>query len=72
MEQIRKMKTPEEYILFLKNAKGASGRKSKTALVDGIAGHLWLETFVKARIRNTELPAIPTGALERPIKQWLE
>ena len=72
MKQIKNMKTPEEYILFLKNAKGASGRKSKTALVDGKAGHEWLETYVKAKIRNTKLPAMPKGSLERPINQFLE
>ena len=72
MKKINEFKTPEEYIEFLKEAKGASMRKSKTALIDGKAGHLWLEMFCLARIRNTELPKIPDGNLERPIKQFLE
>ena len=62
----------EQYILILKEAKGASGRKSKTALVDGKAGHAWLEGYVKARIRGQKLPEIPEGPLNRPITQFLE
>jgi hypothetical protein len=72
MEKIIALETPEEFIAMLKEAKGASGRKSKTALVDGKAGHSWLETYVKAKIRGTELPEVPTGTLERPINQFLE
>jgi hypothetical protein len=71
MEMISQMKTPEELIELLKEAKGASGRKSKTALVDGKKGHDWLEIYVKAKIRNQDLPEIPDGTLERPIKQFL-
>ena len=62
----------KKYIEFLKEAKGASGRKSKTALVDGKKGHAWLEEYVKARIRGKELPAMPVGTLKRPIEQFLE
>ena len=62
----------KRFIEFLKEAKGASGRKSKTALVDGKEGHKWLEKYVKAKIRGTELPKIPEGLLERPLKQFLE
>lgn len=72
MLKISQFKTPEEFIAFLKIAKGASGRKSKTALVDGATGHKWLEEYVIGRIRNTKLPDIPTGALERPITQFLK
>ncbi len=71
MRRISDCKTPEEYIELLKEAKGASGRKSKTALVDGKKGHAWLEDYVKARIRNTTLPSIPTDALKRPIEQFI-
>src|SRR3990167_7218637 len=64
--------TLEEYIARLKEAKGASSRKSKTALVDGTAGHLWLESYVLAKIRGTELPTMPTDALKRPLEQFCE
>jgi len=70
MEKIIALKTPEEFIAMLKEAKGASGRKSKTALVDGKAGHEWLEDYIKARIRDTALPEVPIGTLERPITQF--
>jgi hypothetical protein len=72
LEKIKACKTIEEYIAILKEAKGASARKSKEALVDGTKGHKWLEDYVKAKIRNTELPEIPTDFLERPIKQFIE
>jgi len=70
---IIKGKTKEEkFIELLKEAKGASGRKSKTALVDGTAGHAWLESWVKAKIRGTTVPKIPTGPLQRPLKQFVK
>jgi hypothetical protein len=72
MKKIIDLKTPEEFIAMLKEAKGASSRKSKTALVDGKAGHAWLEEYVLAKIRNTELPKNPIGTLERPISQFIE
>lgn len=72
MAIIKKIEKPEEYISFLKEAKGASGRKSKTALIDGTAGHEWLENYVKARIRGSEIPTIPSEALKRPIEQFLK
>lgn len=63
----------EKYISILKEAKGASSRKSKKALVDGKLGHAWLEKAVEARIRGENLPPIPVGTpLERPINQFLE
>src|SRR3990167_4301855 len=64
--------TLEEYIARLKEAKGASSRKSKTALVDGKKGHAWLESYVLAKIRGTELPTMPTDALKRPLEQFCE
>lgn len=60
------------YQALLKDAKGASGRKSKTALVDGTAGHKFLEKFVLAKIRGEALPEIPAGSLNRPITQFLK
>lgn len=60
------------YIALLKEAKGAQARKSKDALVDGTAGHAWLESFVKAKIRKTNLPVMPEGNLKRPIFQFIE
>lgn len=62
----------KEFQALLKEAKGASARKSKDALIDGKAGHDWLENFVKAKIRGEKLPEMPKGMLERPIKQFLE
>ena len=61
----------EKFIKFLAEAKGASSRKSKTALVDGKKGHEWLENYVKARISGSELPSVPQGTLERPLTQFL-
>lgn len=60
----------KEYIKLLKEAKGASARKSKTALMDGKAGHAWLENYCKAKIRGTELPTMPADALKRPLEQF--
>ena len=62
----------EGYIKLLIDAKGASKRKSKEALVDGKAGHEWLELYIKAKIRGTELPTIPTENLKRPLTQFVE
>ena len=59
------------YQALLKDAKGASARKSKTALVDGTKGHGWLETMVLASIRGQEAPKIPEGTLERPLTQFV-
>lgn len=59
------------YQALLKEAKGASGRKSKTALIDGKKGHAWLEDYVKAKIRGTILPTMPLDALKRPLEQFL-
>jgi hypothetical protein len=72
LKDIKKMKTPEQLIELLKEAKGASSRKSKDALVDGKAGHAWLETYVKARIRHADIPSVPEGNLNRPITQFLK
>lgn len=71
LEKIRACKTVAEYQAILKEAKGAHARKSKTALVDGKKGHEWLENYVKAKIRGTELPAMPDGMLERPLKKFI-
>ena len=60
------------YLELLKEAKGASARKSKEALLDGKAGHLWCETYVKDKIRGTDIPKYPDGMLERPLKQFVE
>jgi hypothetical protein len=71
MEMIVNGMTLEEYMDLLKEAKGAHGRKSKTALIDGKAGHEWLEGYVKAKIEGTVLPEVPKGSLGRPITQFL-
>jgi len=62
----------KEFIELLREAKGASKKKSKDALVDGTAGHKWIETYVKARIRKEKLPEIPEGMLKRPLTQFVE
>ena len=62
----------KQWIEFLKEAKGASGRKSKTALVDGKVGHKWLESYVQSKINQQPAPAMPIGTLKRPIEQFLE
>lgn len=72
LKKIKKCKSPEEFQLILKEAKGASRRKNKKAMVDGTEGHEWLESYVKAKIRGESTPKIPTGNLKRPIKQFLE
>lgn len=72
LAKIKKCKNIKEYQAILKEAKGASRKKSGKALVDGTAGHNWLEEYVKASIRGEELPKIPKGMLERPIKQFLK
>lgn len=71
-QKIIACKTFEGYQAILREAKGASRRKSKDALVDGRAGHEWLEKWVLAKIRKTELPKIPEGLLERPLTQFIE
>lgn len=64
--------TLEEYIEILHTAKGASGRKSKKAMVDGKLGHSWLESFVQAKIEGKDVPNIPIGILERPLRQFCD
>jgi len=61
----------DQYHALLKEAKGASSRKNKQALIDGKVGHAWLEDYVKSKINNTPTPPIPQGNLRRPIVQFL-
>lgn len=61
----------EEFLALLKEAKGASSRKGKQALVDGKAGHEWLEKYVLAKIRHEKLPQVPQGNLFRPLNQFI-
>lgn len=70
--KIKRCETIKDYLVILKEAKGAAFRKSKEALLDGTTGHEWLETYVKAKIRGQKLPELPTGMLERPLKQFIE
>lgn len=60
------------YIKILKEAKGASKRKSDTAKEEGGEGHEWLESFVKAKIRRDELPDVPPGEWEWPLNHFVE
>ena len=64
--------TENGYHNLLKEAKGASSRKSKEALVDGKEGHAWLETYVKAKIKNEKVPDFPIGMLFRPLSQFVK
>lgn len=71
-EPKRRSEKLSKYQAILKEAKGASTRKSKAALVDGKAGHEWLENWVKASIRNKKLPNLPGGELDRPLSQFVD
>ena len=65
--------TIKQWISYLKEAKGAASRKSKQALVDGTAGHLWLEHHVESCIQGSTHIDIPINSpLTRPIVQFLE
>lgn len=71
--KIKACKTVNEYVKILQEAKGASSRKSKKALVDGTKGHAWLESFVEARINGSTLilPGI-NEPLFRPTSQFVD
>lgn len=71
LAKIKKMEL-EEYLKLLKHVKGSAFRKKKDAMADGTEGHEWIEMWVKAKIREEELPALPEGMLERPCKQFVE
>ena len=72
LAKIKSFETPEQLISLLKESKGAAFRKSKQAMIDGKAGHDWLEQYVKSKCQDTPTPPMPEGLLERPIKQFLE
>jgi len=73
-EMLEKIKNCDvkQYLAILKDAKGASARKSKQAMVDGKKGHAWLEEFVKARINGQAVPLLPGDTLDRPLTQFLK
>ena len=73
-EMIEKIKflSVKEFQELLHKAKTTYSKKADTAKLDGTAGHEWLQKFVLAKIRGIEIPKLPTGMLERPIKQFLE
>lgn len=62
----------DKYIEMLKEAKGASFRKSKEALLDGKLGHEWIENYVKAQMRFEPTPEYPDTKLMRPLKQFVK
>jgi len=72
LEKIKTCKIVDEYIAILKEAKGASARKSKEALLDGKTGHQWIEDYIKAKIRFEETPKYPNDKFERPLKQFTD
>lgn len=72
LAKIKACESVSEYLKILKDAKGASARKSKEALLDGKEGHAWLESYVKSKIRKSAIPPMPTGMLERPLTQFVE
>lgn len=57
------------YVKFLKDAKGASKDKSKKALLDGTAGHAWLEGYVKAAMINKDVQILDKNLI-RPLEQF--
>ena len=64
-----------DYVKRLKEAKGASTRKSNKAKLDGTAGHKWLEDNIDAQLAQDDklMPDMPIGTLlERPLKQFCE
>lgn len=70
-EKIKNCRDVKQYQNLLKEAKSAGRRKSKQAMVDGTAGHEWLESHVKAQLGIAPKPESPTGLLVRPIHQFL-
>jgi len=75
IQEAIKKETLEQYVKRLQEAKGASSRKSKQAMVDGTKGHKWLESFVEARIQGSTLAyslPMPTEELKRPLEQFLD
>lgn len=71
--KICKMENVEDYLALLKEAKGASFRKSKDAMADGTKGHKWLEDYVKEKISGDEsILRLPSGMLERPCRQFIK
>lgn len=60
------------FLKLLSEAKGAHARKNSDAKDYGHEMHEWLEKYVKARIRKEDLPAVPEGEMERPLKQFTE
>ena len=70
--KIIECKTIEEYLAILKEAKGASFRKSKDALIDGKVGHDWIENYIKTKMLLGKLPVMPKDMLERPLKQFVD
>lgn len=67
-----KTMTPEQWVAYLKEAKGACRRKSKQALLDGSAGHEWLEEYVKAKIEGNVTPVYPISDLSRPLIEFVK
>lgn len=71
--KIKGCENVDSYVNILKEAKGASSRKSKQAMVDGTRGHKWLEDYIESRITNSALLQLPVNTpLERPLTQFLE
>ena len=73
-ETIEKIKSlsVKKFQELLHKAKTAYKDKSDTAKLDGTAGHEYLNQYVLAKIRGTELPKIPDEKLIRPINQFIE
>lgn len=72
LEKIKSIENVHDFIELLKEAKGSHRKKSKDALIDGTAGHEWLEKYIKASIRGDKKPDVPKGNLKRPIEQFLK
>lgn len=72
LEKLKKA-TLSQYLAILKEAKGASSRKSKEAQINGSAGHKWIEDYIRAKIRNESTPKLPDekDMLARPLNQFV-
>lgn len=70
-EKIKELSV-DDYLALLEEAKKTYHRKSDDALDFGTIGHSFLESYVLARIRNTELPKLENKELERPIQQFIK
>lgn len=73
-EMLAKIKamTVEEYVILLKEVKGASRKKSKEAMADGTKGHSMLELYVKFKQGKNPEPVVTDPLILRAYNQFVE